>query len=243
MKSCVFFADRHLRHDEEPHWSWVLFTRFLKDFKPDILVDGGDHLDFNYLSSFDKEKLLHLEDKRISRDFEQLNAELAILRKSCGEMKYLQGNHEERIDRAIEKQPVLQHLIELENNIDFKGLEIDYYPLTKQPLKVGKLHFLHGVYTNEHHAKKHLTKYMGNVAYGHIHKFQSYYQGIPLRDDEMGANAIGCLCDKNPAYLRGPGHWQNGFAVIYFDDKGYYNLYPVIMTKKRFMFNGVMYAL
>ena len=241
MKTCVFFADRHLIHDEQPHWSWTLFKEFVRDFKPDILVDGGDHVDFPYISSFNKDKLLLLEGKRLKKDFDLLNEELADLRQSCDRMLFLQGNHEERLERAVQKQPLLEGMVDLEANADFESLGIEYYPLNKQPVKIGKLHFLHGTYTNEHHAKKHLMKYMGNVIYGHIHKFQSYYQGIPLRDDEMGANAIGCLCDKNPEWLRGPGHWQNGFAVIYFDDKGYFDVYPVIMTKKRFIYGGKVY--
>lgn len=238
MKTAIYFADRHLVHDEGPHWSWELFLEFVKDFKPDILIDGGDHLDLPYISSFNKEKLLLLEGKRLKEDFSMLSDELEMLRKWTGRMLFLEGNHEERLKRAIEKQPLLQGLAELESNVDFKGLDIEYYPLDKQPVKIGKLHFLHGTYTNEYHAKKHLTKYMGNVIYGHCHKFQSYYQGVPLRDDEMGANAIGCLCNKNPAWLRGPGHWQNGFAIVYFDDKGFFNVYPVIMTKGKFMFEG-----
>lgn len=241
MKSAVFFADRHMIHDEPPHWSWELFLRFVTDFKPDILIDGGDHLDLSYISSFNREKLLLLEGKRLKKDFDNLTTELRQLRDTTKRMLYLEGNHEERLRRAIEKQPLLQGMAELETNVDFSALDIEYYPVGKQPVKIGKLHFLHGVYTNEHHAKKHLTKYMGNVTYGHIHKFQSYYQGVPLRDDEMGANSIGCLCDKNPAWLKGPGHWQNGFAVIYFDDRGYYNFYPVIMIKKRFIFEGREY--
>jgi hypothetical protein len=243
MKRAIYFADRHLVHDEEPHWSWELFLKFVKDFKPDILVDGGDHLDLPYISSFNKEKLLLLEGKRLKEDFDALSDELAILRQSCDRMLFLEGNHEERLKRAIEKQPLLQGMAELESNIDFKGLDIEYYPLLKQPVKIGKLHFLHGSYTGLHHAKKHLLKFMGNLCYGHVHEFQSYYQGIPLRNDEMGANSIGILSSKNPDYLKGkPAHWQNGFAVIYFTDKGYYNLYPIIMTKRKFIFEGKEYA-
>jgi len=238
MQTAIYFADRHLMHDKPAHWSWELFLKFAADFKPDVLVDGGDHIDLNYISSFDKDKLLHLEGKRLKLDFDALRGELALLRTMTKRMLFLEGNHEERLKRAIEKQPILQGMAELETNIDFKGMGIEYYPLDKQPVKIGKLHFLHGVYTNEYHAKKHIVEYGGNVVYGHLHKFQSYYKGIPLRDDEIGGNAIGCLCDKNPDWLKTPGHWQNGFAVIYFDEKGYFNVYPVIMIKKHFLFGG-----
>jgi len=241
MKSAVYFADRHLAHDEPSHWSWELFLKFLADFKPDILVDGGDHLDLSYISSFNKEKLLLLEGKRLKKDFELLNTELSLLRQFCSRMLYLEGNHEERLQRAIEKQPLLQGMAELETNVDFKGMGIEYYPLDKQPVKIGKLHFLHGVYTSKYHAHKHVSEYGGNVIFGHVHKFQSYYHGIPLRDDEIGGNAIGCLCAKNPEWLKTPGHWMNGFAVIYFDDAGNFNLYPVLMEKKKFIFAGKEY--
>jgi len=243
MKTCVFFADRHLIHDEQPHWSWELFLKFIKDFKPDVIVDGGDHLDLPYISSFNRDKLLLLEKKRIKKDFDLLATELRQLRDTTDRMLFLQGNHEQRIDRMIEHQPIFEGDLELENRIDFDGLGIEYYPLNKQPVKIGKLHFLHGTYTGIHHAKKHLLRYMGNVTYGHVHEFQSFYHGIPLRNDEMGANSIGILSSKSPDYLKGrPAHWQNGFSVIYFGD-GYFNQYNIIMTKKRFIFNGKEYAL
>lgn len=241
MKTAVFFADRHLIHDEPPHWSWDLFKEFLRDFKPDILCDGGDHVDFPYISSFNKDKLLLLEKKRIKKDFDLLNVELDSLRQSCDRMLFLQGNHEQRLDRMIEHQPIFEGDMELENRVDFKGMDIEYYPLKKQPVKIGKhINVMHGIYTGVHHAKKHLLQFMGNVIYFHVHEFQSYYHGIPLRNDEMGANSIGIVSAKDPEWLRVPGHWQNGFGVAYFDDKSF-NLYPIIMTKKRFMFNGRLY--
>jgi len=240
MKTAVFFADRHLIHDEPSHWSWPLFLRFLEDFKPDILIDGGDHLDLPYISSFNKEKLLLLENKRLEKDFKALGAELDMLRGMCDRMIFLQGNHEERLDRVVEKQPMLQGMVGLEQNVGFG--DIEYYPILKQPVKINRLHFLHGMYTGEHYAKKHLLKFMGNVIFGHLHKFQSFSQGVPLQDKEWGAWGIGCLSDKAPDWMRGrPGHWQNGFAVIYFDDSGYFNVYPVIMTKKKFIYGGKVY--
>ena len=242
MKTCVFFADRHLIHDEQPHWSWTLFKEFLRDFKPDILVDGGDHLDLPYISSFNKDKLLLLEGKRLKKDFDLLNEELAELKGLTGErFLFLQGNHEERLERAVQKQPLLEGMVDLEANADFESLGIEYYPLNKQPVKIGKLHFMHGTRTGKYSANQHLMQYMGNVVFGHVHRFQSHYHGIPLRNDEMGANAVGCLCGKWPEWAKSPMHWQNGFAVIYFDEKGYFNFYPVIMTKKRFIFNGRVY--
>jgi len=241
MKSAVYFADRHLVHDEPAHWSWELFINFVKDFHPDILIDGGDHLDLPYISSFNKEKLLLLEGKRLSKDFDNLTTELRQLRDTTERMLFLEGNHEERLQRAIEKQPLLEGMAELTTNVDFEALGIEYHPLDKQPVAIGKLNFLHGTYTGEHHAKKQLMKYMGSVIYGHVHAFQMYSMGVPLRNDEWGAWSVGCLCDKNPTWMRGPAHWANGFAVIYFTDAGHFNIYPVVMTKKRFIFNGKVY--
>lgn len=242
MKSAVYFADRHLVHDEPAHWSWELFINFVKDFRPHTLIGGGDHLDLSYISSFNKEKLLLLEGKRLRKDFDALNAELAMLREYCERMIFLEGNHEERLTRAIEKQPLLQGMAELTTNVDFAKLGIEYYPLDKQPVAIGKLNVLHGTYTGEHHAKKQLMKYMGNVLYGHVHAFQTYSMGVPLRNDEWASWSVGCLCDKNPTWMRGPSHWANGFAVIYFNDAGNFNLYPIIMTKKGFIFNGKEYS-
>ena len=242
MKTCVFFADRHLIHDEPAHWSWELFKEFLYDFKPDILVDGGDHVDFPYISSFNKDKLLLLEGKRLKKDFDLLNEELADLRQTCDRMLFLQGNHEERLERAVQKQPLLEGMVDLEANVDFKALDIEYYPLKQQPVKIDKLHFLHGTYTGVNHTKKQLIKYMGSsLIYGHVHAFQAYSVGVPLRNDEWGSWSVGCLCSKTPEWMKGPAHWQNGFAVIYFDDNGNFNVYPVIMTKKRFIYGGKVY--
>jgi predicted phosphodiesterase len=53
---------------------------------------------------------------------------------------------------------------------------------------------------------------------------------------------LGCLCDHQPAYLKGKvGNWRNGFAILYVASNGEFNLYPVDIINGRFYFNNKRY--
>jgi hypothetical protein len=84
--------------------------------------------------------------------------------------------------------------------------------------------------------------YGRNVVYGHGHTFQCYTSTTPIDKESHMAMQIPCACNMNPSYMRNqPSSWLNGLAVFFIDDKGNFNLYPIIATNGGFIWNAKQY--
>ena len=151
----------------------------------------------------------------------------------------LEGNHDYRVKRWIDKVPSLEGIIEYDSMFKLKDRGIEFVWCDQQPYKRGKLMFHHGRYCNKYAAAKHLDVYGGNIVFGHIHRFQTASKVVPFYNDEVQAWAIGCLSDVEPEYAKKQpmGH-QAGFGVVYIDDDGGFNLFPINIIKNRFRWEG-----
>lgn len=86
------------------HMVWI--GKAIADYKPDVVIHLGDHWDFPSLSRYDAPGSLSKEGARIEDDISSGNDALALLTKSMGRHKgrkvLLRGNHEHRLQTAIE---------------------------------------------------------------------------------------------------------------------------------------------
>ena len=240
----IIYADTHLSHTEEEHPSYSLVKQFGRDWKPDFAIDLGDWLDFDYLSKFTENDDLSREGKRLQKDVDLALRDLDEWAEITSEHVKLQGNHDARLDRLIEAQPAFEWLVAPEKLFEFVQRGIHYVRDREQPYRLGKLNVIHGWYWSKYHAQKHLDALSGNVVYGHVHAFQTASKVLEAQGDEIAAWSLGCLSDKAPSYKKGrPSGWQNGFAVVYVDECGRFNLYPIRIIGGAFLFEGKQYAL
>lgn len=252
MKKSVIISDIHHPYQNRLAFSSVL--NFLKDFVPDEVLLLGDIMDCQTLNSHEQGNLRHFETKRLIGDYRALENEIIYpINKVCPKAKkiYLAGNHEQWIEFAIDKDPSkLEGIIELENNVDLKGWE--YIPYLKKKgrgielgrYNIGKLHCIHGEYTNQYHAAKTVNAYGRSVVYGHSHTIQSHTQLTAGNISDFHiAWSIGCLCNLSPSYMKGGANkWVNGFAIVYSDEKtGNFNLYQVVIFNNKFIWNDKIY--
>ena len=241
MKKWLIIPDTHWDATEELHPSYLLVKKFAKDFKPDGIIHLGDLFDFAYIAKFNKEKLRTISGKTFRRDYDLGNREFDFWQKvnRGGSFIVRQGNHDERVDRVIDKEPMLEGFIEVEDNLRFKERGIKYYRETDSPTKLGKLHVIHGWYWTVHHAKKHLHQFGGNIVYGHVHEVQTYTEYFPAFDGEVSAWCLGCLSDTQPAWHKGrPTRWAHAFGIVFIEPDGNFNLYTVRITNNQFIWDG-----
>ena len=244
MRRGIVIADTHLLSPEDEHPAYTLVKRFASDFKPDFVVHIGDALDLPYLGPYCEDDIMVQAQGCWEDDVSLLNRELDFWQKLTPEFYFIQGNHDERTERAAKSAPKFAASLAYERRFDFKGRGIKYYRLVDDPLKLGKLFLIHGWYWNKYHARKTVDEFSGNIVYGHVHKFQTQSRVLTARKDEIQAWSIGCLCDKQPEYVKGrPTGWQHGFAILYLGEKGQFNLYPANITKGSFMFEGGEYGI
>lgn len=246
MKRILLKFDCHLDATEEEWPAYTLVKRFAKKWKPDLVVDGGDYFNFNYISTYDQRRARLLEGKRFKADYDLGNRDLDFWQSVSKEYIALEGNHDERVQRLIDEQPRFEGLIEVDRNLHLKERGIKFYRLREKPLMLGKLLVIHGHKATKYTARRNLEKYKHNVVCGHIHRFEVASDGLPLLDESIMSWTIGSLCPLQPEWRAGdPTDWSNGFAVMYLDEgTGRFSFYPVYISKYwEFWFEGKRYGL
>jgi len=153
MTRHLVIPDTQVKPDNEwTHMIWA--ARYAVATKPDVIVHLGDHWDMPSLSSYDVGKK-SFEGRRYSLDvkagneamqafMDVIKAEQARLRKHKKRMwkprlVFTIGNHEHRIDRAVESDPKLEGLMSYED-LNLKGWEV--YPFL-QPVVIDGVAYCH----------------------------------------------------------------------------------------------------
>lgn len=221
--------------------TWYPVLRYIKDHKWDMWIQVGDFLDFNCISSHNKEDLRAVEGQRIKKDYAAGNLILDQLQLAIGEKTpgvILEGNHEYRMEHLIDKIPALEGWMEVDKGLRLEERGIKYVRTwsTGKPFHLGKAAFIHGLYTNDHHAKKTVSRYGTNIFYGHTHDVQEYSAELKGDDKTIVGSSLGCLCVYDLPYMRGrPSKWQQSFSVFHFRENGFFNHFPVRIFNHSFM--------
>lgn len=232
MEKILLMFDVHRRADEEEYPAYSLVKKFAKGWKPDIVVDGGDFFDLNYISTYDERRARLLEGRRFKEDFEVGNRDLDFWQK-IGKVILVEGNHDYRIQNLIDEQPRFEGLIEFDENLRLRERGIPFYRLIDPPLQLGKLLVIHGDCTTKYAARRNLEKYKHSVVCGHVHRFSEASDSLPVLGESIRSWTIGCLTQLQPEWRKGnPTDWCNGMALMYLDENtGRFSLYPVYIDK------------
>jgi hypothetical protein len=140
---------------------------------------------------------------------------------------YLEGNHENRIERWVVDRVVghsqdksfLQSMFCTESVLGLKSRGIEFYSSggfyglrVPGAIKLGKCHFLHGSNHGKDVARKMAGMFGGNVVFAHVHT----QQAVTVRTvtaGEIGAWCPGCLCALQPLYRHSSiTDWSLGYA-------------------------------
>jgi predicted MPP superfamily phosphohydrolase len=242
MKRVVSLFDIH--HPVNIDLTGVL--KFIEDFKPHIIVLGGDTFDLNYFSRWAEMSPNALSGDKFKADMEWGNdfldkIESRMVKKRPRKI-FIEGNHEERIRRFIDKYPYLNEMLALKRELHIEERKWEWIAENNYA-KVGKLYYVHGHYTNKYHSEKHLRVYGKNIRYGHKHDTQMYMTVSPIDYHRRTARSIPCLCTTNPAFLRSrPNSWINGFQYAHIaEDGNFYESVPLIQGDK-FIAEGRKYG-
>ena len=197
--------------------------KVIQKVKPDGITLNGDIGDWGTFSRHDITKFpkKNWTDSQFYDDslksYTELNEFLDRIDKTHKFKKknWLHGNHEVWVDSFIQESPqTRRQLFDIAQRLDLvkRGYKITKY---NDFINLGKLKVTHGIYTGQHHAKKHVDMMGSSILYGHVHDLQTYSKTTPDKISHM-AWSNGCLCDLNPCYLRGrPQNWNHGFALVY----------------------------
>ena len=109
------------------HNLWI--GKAIAKYQPDVVIDLGDGVDFQSLSRHASP--LAREGNRLLADFEVYNESERLLREGMGGFKpkrmiRLHGNHERRLTKYLDENPVLEGLVGL-HQLDNRGWEVVPY--------------------------------------------------------------------------------------------------------------------
>jgi predicted phosphodiesterase len=204
----------HLDHTIEPSPSYKVAKKFFKDIRPDEIVIAGDLLDFPYLAKWTKDTPLLVEGRRYQSDCDMAKRELYEIRGYCKKLKFLKGNHEDRVRRFVERNPLFEGSMNIEKDLGLTEMDIQCFEMNVV-YSTGKLNFTHGWYWNKYHAMKHLNDMGDHIFYGHTHDHQVVIKQVRAKREPYMAMSMGCLCDLNPYWKRNrPNEWVNGFGYF-----------------------------
>jgi len=239
VKKGVLLPDIHspMNIDMQPTF------KFIRDYKPDIVVIPGDGMDFQSVSPWITDRGYKIDGLELAREYQGFKQDILnpIRAATNAPIFYIKGNHEFWVDQALLSNPNGRGYWEMENNIDidkFKITMLEYGSV----LKLGHLYIMHGNYILDQHAKKTVTVYENNVIYCHTHDVQKYQKVVPLGLEPHIGESIGCLCHKNPHYRRNkPSDWMNAFCIVEWWGQGYFNHNVIHIIKGGFSYNGKVY--
>jgi hypothetical protein len=242
LPDCQVKADVPLEH-----LSWA--GRYCADHHPDVIINIGDFADMPSLSSYDVGKK-SFEGRRYVKDIEAateaMELFLAPIREEQRRLKKNKekqwnprmvltlGNHEDRINRAVNNDSKLEGLIKLED-LPYQDWEVVPY---LEPITIDGVSYCH-FYTsgvlgrpvtsaNALLAKKHMSCIMGHV--------QRKEVAIQYRGDGKRITGIfaGAYYQHDEEYLnpQGNAHWR-GCWMLNGVEEGEFDEMPLSMAYLR----------
>ena len=218
--------------------------QFMKDFKPDHIILGGDMLDCRSISHWTANNPGEVEGMKLFQEAKELREALI---KPCEKFEagltFIEGNHEDWLNQFVTKHPALEGIVEANNLL---RLDEDRWNYLKQgeAHHLGKLTFVHGdqIKGGGNPALWATNAYEASVRFGHYHTFQVASKTAQLKANGHTGMSVPCLCKKGPNYGKGaPNHWMQGFLYGYTDNKSF-NDYVVIIVDGKATIQGKTYV-
>lgn len=229
-------------HDER---AISVAMQFIKDFKPDHVVLGGDILDCGGVSHHQKGRAGQLEGLRLLADAKECRKKIIAPLESQvkGRLVYHIGNHEAWLDDVVDEIPALEGIVDVRSLLSLSD-RWEVIP-QGQASRLGKLVFIHGdqIKGGEHVAKAVVAHYERSVRLGHHHSFQVHTKTSAVDMNGHTGISVPCLCKKGPRYGEGaPNRWCQGFLWGWVDGPGgLFSDYVTVIINGRTIINGKLY--
>jgi predicted phosphodiesterase len=226
----LLISDAHV----EPEQDLTRFEKCAKlivDRKPDRIIQLGDFVSLSSISGWDMSKKLMMEGRRYQEDvkagreaanllfseIDKLQARQRFHKQKLysPEIDWLEGNHEDRLDRYLEQHPELEGAFNLGDDLGLTERKIIPFKYRDRIVRNG-INYMHAPLAGNnqplsglHIPHKALQRFNGHVVMGHYHR--SEVANIKRIDTKEVQRAIIC-----PSFIEGQPHYlsKNAPAVI-----------------------------
>lgn len=241
MSTHVIIPDSHA-HPDFDNRRYTMLGMLIHDLRPDVVVDIGDWFDMSSLCSYDRGKK-SFEGRSYKRDIEagldaqdRMMHEIKKYKKRLPRFVRTLGNHENRVNRAVEMDRVLDGTIGT-NDFMSKEYGFEEYPFL-EAVDIDGIDYAHYFVTGvsgrpiggEHPAYSLLTKRFKSSTCGHVHTFD-YCIRTGGRDKLHGA-VVGVYQDYHADYA-GPANdiWNPGIVVKRGVENGAYDIEHISLKR------------
>ena len=199
--------------------AWKTFLNAVETYDPHVVVIIGDFIDCYSVSDYPKDlsRLMTLKDE-LAAGSEALEALVGRLSGPGPHGYYLEGNHEERLPRCINRYvPGLEGAITIPETLKLADRGFQWVPYGSW-VKLGKVAFAHDIgHAGVNAARSTLLSFGGNIVFGHSHRGGVVYDGTVDGERHVCMN-VGWLGDltkidygNKPQQIRA---WQHGFGIV-----------------------------
>lgn len=214
--------------------------KLVVDLRPDVLINLGDTWDMDSLNSYDKGKR-DFHSKTYARDIaagldfsERMFAPIRRLKKRQPRKVFILGNHEQRIERALDLSPELVGTLsynDLDINRDYHDF-VNYNGGTPGTILIDGVLYGHFMASGvmgrpvggEHPAYTLISKKFQSCTVGHTHVFDYCVRSDGGGRDVQGLVA-GCYIDYSPRWAGEiTKMWVPGVAICRNVEGGQYDL-------------------
>jgi len=228
------------------HLEWA--GHYAVKMKPDVIVHIGDHWDMPSLSSYDKKGSRQMEGKRYVKDIDAGNAAMdrfmapihaEVDRLKKGKRKawnprlvFTMGNHEQRINRAVDADAQLEDLISTDDfNLVEHGFEVVPF---LEPIVINGVVFCHYICSGVMgrsitSARAGLTKRHQSFVQGHV-QHRDIAEAVRADGRRMTGIMSGAFYSHSESYLAAQMNteatWM-GVWVLHGCDEGEFDYMPV----------------
>lgn len=245
MNKILVIGDCHV-DDEQNLDRFDIASDFIMEHRPEHIVIIGDFLTLNCLSAWDKNKRKRMEGKRYHAELKAGNEALDRLfsgiklhNKLCKRRKskqyrpniiYMEGNHEDRLYRYFDYDPVFEGTIDIPKDLKLKERNIEYIKY-RNYYYIGGVGFTHvpfnkvGAISGVDITRKAQMVGVNSCVFGHIHEqhlSHVHKEGMPHLQDTY---CCGCFISKKEDYVHGrvTNYWR-GLTLIHNFKEGRFDI-------------------
>lgn len=238
----LVIPDSHA-HPDHNNDRYDLLGQLVAELRPDVIIDIGDFWDMASLCAYDKGKR-GFENRRYSLDIsagidaqDRLLAPLKKLRRKAPRKIRCLGNHEHRINRVLETDPVLDGTIGL-RDLQSKEYGFEEYPFL-EIVEIDGIQYSHyfasGVMGRPiggvNLGSAILSKQLNSATQGHSHLFD---HAVRVRGGGQRIHGLSCgvFQDYVPSFARASArYWSSGVVIKRGVENGDYDLEWVSMRR------------
>lgn len=237
--------------------------QLLKEYQFDDIILLGDMLDMaEWSDKFTVKPEFYQTTQPSIYELSWWLAQMRYINQNAN-MIYLEGNHEERLPRAIFNNMIASyHLNSLEHKdkegvmtvpylLGLEKLNIEYkgnYPKNEFWLN-DNLRISHGDVVRQGSSKTVeaiLRDCRASEIIGHIHRIEQASKAVHVRNKEVIYTVCSpgtfCKIDGTVPSKKGNVNWQQGFAVVdYEDGNGRFQINPYVIYNGKCIYNGKLY--